>query len=678
MADEPTYTYRGGVRLDLTKGDDTFVVRVLLDEANAMGLDALEQVSSASTVVRCDSDERDRQMGEVRESEVAHHSYRTADGTELLITDRVYVAHRDGLTPEELARFAADHALVLLDVLSENERLYQLTDDTGMNPVKLVRLLVEEDDRVVGAENDANHRTTTSLDLPNDSSFLDQWHLHQLASSTHFDPRASSRCDEAWLALDSFGSAEVVIGITDDGCRLDHRDFDSLGKFAGWGYFEGHRLVVDSDLDADPSRMYEVGSDHGTSCAGVAAGEADGILTVGAAPGCRLLPIKWESQGPFLFTSDSKLRKAIDYMAPRVDVMSNSWGHVPVSNTGMQVTSRIQQLQSSGGRRGTGIVFLWAAGNDNCPINHQADMAVPHTSGWERQMGQWVWVGPDTAMTFHNNLVDLPGVLHVGALGSTAQRSHYSNYGTGVDICAPTNNNHIYLGGPLGLGVTTAKGTSAISTTPSFGGTSSATPLVAGIVALIVSANPELSAAEIISILQRSASKDLDFAGWAKTTTPIPGTGQTDWDVSPIAPFDDGTFIDRGDPDGMWSPWFGHGKVDAAAAVAEAKAIATPPPDPLQWQQSLRGQLAGTGDRKAWLVSFTGHLQADLTGPSEADFDLHLRREQPITPRASTRSEGVTSNETIAVQASTPEQWRLTVVSWQGAGQFELTVTISP
>ena len=42
------------------------------------------------------------------------------------------------------------------------------------------------------------------------------------------------------------------------------------------------------------------------------------------------------------------------------------------------------------------------------------------------------------------------------------------------------------------------------------------------------------------------------------------------WDVSPIAPFDKGDFIDTGDPDGTWSPWFGHGRVDARAAVEEA------------------------------------------------------------------------------------------------------------
>ncbi|WP_260982273.1 hypothetical protein [Bacillus sp. WP8] len=42
------------------------------------------------------------------------------------------------------------------------------------------------------------------------------------------------------------------------------------------------------------------------------------------------------------------------------------------------------------------------------------------------------------------------------------------------------------------------------------------------------------------------------------------------WDVSPVAPFDKGDFIDINDLNGTWSPWFGFGKIDAEAAVAMA------------------------------------------------------------------------------------------------------------
>jgi subtilisin family serine protease len=119
-----------------------------------------------------------------------------------------------------------------------------------------------------------------------------------------------------------------------------------------------------------------------------------------------------------------------------------------------------------------------------------------------------------------------------------------------------------------GLSITTATG-SGEGVTGHFGGTSSATPLVAGVAALVLSANPELSAQEIASILMSTASKDLDMAGYAKTP-PASFDPDTSWDVSPIAPFEHGNFLDMGDANGTWSPWFGHGRVDAPGAVAAA------------------------------------------------------------------------------------------------------------
>jgi subtilisin-like proprotein convertase family protein len=259
------------------------------------------------------------------------------------------------------------------------------------------------------------------------------------------------------------------------------------------------------------------------------------------------------------------------YIADKVDILSNSWGGVPRNIWSQTVVNQIQNLTKTGGRRGKGIVFLWAAGNENCLINHNADVNVPYTPGWEFGPGNKpMWVGPQTAQSFQNNLVGLPGVMHIAALGSTAQRSHYSNYGPGISICAPSNNLHAYyrLQSIKGLEIiTTSGGKDPVDR--EFGGTSSATPLVAGIAGLVISANPNLTATEVIAVLQRTASKDLNMQPYPKTPAanfdPNPA-----WDVSPIAPFDKGDFIDIKSPDGTWSPWFGHGNVDAQAAVAEA------------------------------------------------------------------------------------------------------------
>lgn len=581
MSNGSTYTYRNGKRIELKKRPDQFVVRALPDELEDHNIspDAVPISSSSSRVFTRPVD-LETDMSLSRHIAPTHHAYELAEtGEEFLITDRVFVTFHEPPTAEELADFAGKYALVLRDSYSDQDFLFQLTDHTGMNPVKLVVKLMEEEDSVAQADHDLNFRMSTyQLPPPTDPAYAQQWHLHTHFSHPEFDPRASSRCEEAWQILGHFGSADVVVGVTDDGCKMDHPDFDSPGKMAAWGYMRETRLVTNVDIDADPDQMYKTGANHGTSCAGVIGGEADAVLTVGAVPGCRLLPIQWQSNGPFLLISDSKMMTVLNFIADKVDVLSNSWGGRPNTLWNSLVLNKIRQLAQDGGRRGRGIVFLWAAGNENCPLDHIGTIDIPYTNGWEfPPLGSPIWVGVETSRVFRNNLLNIPGVAHVAALASNAQRSHYSNYGTGIAFCAPTNNVHDYRRLSVnGLGITTTTGNFG-DVTESFGGTSSATPLVAGIMALVISANPDLTAEEVISVLKQTASKDLNMASYPRTP-PASFDLDTSWDVSPIAPFNDGAFQDIGEANGTWSPWFGHGKVDALAAVTEALRLATPPP----------------------------------------------------------------------------------------------------
>ena len=476
---QETYTYRAGQKVVLEKRPDQFVVRALPDQLRDIGIMGAEQVSSASARVTTRAADLEPLMSRARHLAVTHHAYYVAEtGQELLITDRIFVTFREPLPSDQVDAFAGRYGLIKEEAYSDRDYLFQLTDHTGMNPVKLVVKLTEEEPLVQAAEHDLNQRMSTYQPaLPTDPAYARQWHLHARLADPAFDPRSSSRCEEAWQLLNSFGSADVVVGITDDGCKLDHPDFDSPDKFAGWGYFRGQRLITHTDIDSNLSEMHKPGSNHGTSCAGVIGAEVDAVLTVGAAPGCRLLPIQWESSGPSLFISDSKMLTVLNHIADKVDVLSNSWGGVPDNLWALNVVNRIAQLAQTGGRRGRGIVFLWAAGNENCPIQHTATVDIPYTRGWDPN-GAPVWVGVQTARQFRNNLVGIPGVMHVAALASNAQRSHYSNYGTGIGICAPTSNSHEYRRLTVtGLGITTTTG-SADGVTNQFGGTSSATPLV--------------------------------------------------------------------------------------------------------------------------------------------------------------------------------------------------------
>lgn len=647
MADsQEVYTYQAGQKIVLKKQPDQFVVRALPEELEDLGITDAEQVSSRSSRVTTRVPDLEPMMSEAREIAPTHHAYYEVEsGEEFLITDRVFVTFRRPMRPEEVDAFTARYGLLLKEAYSDREYLFQLTDHTGMNPVKLVVKMTEEEPEVEVAEHDLNQRANTyQFTPPTDPFFARQWHLHTRFIDPLFDARASSRCEEAWQTLGNFGSPDVVVGVTDDGCKLDHTDFNSPGKFAGWGYLRGERLVKNTDIDAVPTDMYQAGANHGTSCAGVIAGEVDATLVVGAAPACRLLPIKWESSGSSLFISDSKMMTVLDYVADKVDALSNSWGSVPFNMRASIVRNRIAELAQTGGRRGRGIVFLWAAGNESCPINHNAAQDVPFTNGWNDTLT--TWIGVRTARSFRNNLADVAGVMHVAALASNAQRSHYSNYGTGITICAPTNNSHRFrrLSAVRGLGVTTATG-SAGGVTQGFGGTSSATPLVAGIVALMISANPELTALDIISILKRTASKSLNTDGYARTP-PANFDPNPTWDVSPVAPFDRADFTDIGDPQGTWSPWFGHGRVDAANAVAEARRLLNPVAAPLlRFTSSPQKTIAdndptGTTDiinvpdggrlrdiRVSLDITHTwiGDLQVRLTAPDGTSVLLHDR-----------------------------------------------------
>jgi len=569
-----TYTYRCGEKIELDKSPDEIVVRSLPNDLDDVAIVTKQKVSSASTKIKVSSTDLEDLMQRTRASAVTHHAYYTTQSkTEFLITDRVLLTFKEGVSNTEIDEMAGRYALLLIKKFEEREYLYQLSNATGMNPVKLIVQLNENESILDIAEHDLNHRVLKyAFEVPNDPSYFRQWHLHNHLNGHDVDPRSSSRCEEAWRLLDGFGDPDVVIAVTDDGCKLDHRDFDSPNKFSDWVYLRGSRLVRSFDIDANPNDMYKLNANHGTSCCGVVAGEKDSELSVGAAPNCKLLPIKWESEGRSLDIADSKLRDVLDYISDKVDVMSNSWG-IPVSTMwSLQVINRINRLTKTGGRRGRGILFLWAAGNENCLLNESSNFDVPYTHG-HNAAGNWI--GVDTSRRFRNNLVNIPGVMHIAALASTAKRSHYSNYGLGISLTAPSSNSHNYWRMHVaGQGITTTTGSMGISESPfaitnNFGGTSSATPLVAGIAGLCISANPNITALELEEILKSTAAKDLNFSGYTKTPPAIDDPNPS-WDVSPVVPHDSGDFVDKGFVEGTWSPWFGHGCVNAEAAVAEA------------------------------------------------------------------------------------------------------------
>ncbi|MGH8808458.1 MAG: S8 family serine peptidase, partial [Noviherbaspirillum sp.] len=211
----------------------------------------------------------------------------------------------------------------------------------------------------------------------------------------------------------------------------------------------------------------------------------------------------------------------------------------------------ITQLAASRGPRGKGCVICFAAANFDAPVKDLVNAGgfvwFDHGSGILRRT-----MGP-----ILNGFAAHPKVIAVAASTSLNKHAAYSNWGREISVCAPSNNFHPRDSRSFvpGRGIWTTdneafgSGFTAHSRfTGRFGGTSSATPLAAGVAALMLSANSGLTAAEVKEVLQDTADKIVD----------------TDDDVVL------GTNRGQYDGDGRCD-WFGFGKVNAAQAVQEAK-----------------------------------------------------------------------------------------------------------
>jgi subtilisin-like proprotein convertase family protein len=194
------------------------------------------------------------------------------------------------------------------------------------------------------------------------------------------------------------------------------------------------------------------------------------------------------------------------------------------------------------------LIICVAAGNNNCPVQ---DLTNTRTYQYRGQFGLQSYSGPiDRWIAAH------PDVITVSASTSRKTRSAYSSWGRQISVCAASDNwDDLGQMTPLGRGITTTDNegfglntdfTAGSRFTSRFGGTSSATPTVAGVCALVLSANPALTALEVKQLLQQTADKDLSL----ETDTPVNEPGNFDADG--------------------FSLWFGHGKVNAFRAVQTA------------------------------------------------------------------------------------------------------------
>jgi subtilisin family serine protease len=195
-------------------------------------------------------------------------------------------------------------------------------------------------------------------------------------------------------------------------------------------------------------------TDHGTEVAGcVAAATDNGLGIAGLCHGVRLMPIRVSNQpGDTAFLSDINAGAiwAADHGATVVNASFTGAVGPTVAATGAYLASK-------------GVNYVWAAGNSAASL------------GFE----------------------DPPEITVVGATDSNDALASFSNVGAGIDLVAP------------GVAIQTTK-LGGLYATPN--GTSFASPIVSGALALVRSANPALTPAGA-EFLLRTTAKDLGPSG---------------------------------------------------------------------------------------------------------------------------------------------------------------------
>ena len=412
-------------------------------------------------------------MRSLDEVEVGTHVYHLPGSDKPLVpTGSIYVQFAKNVTDAQQDAILAELNLALKERRADGKLVASVTPQSA-NPLTCATALAKKKE-VKWAEPDMDAEVDHYYSPPTARLMGQMWHL-QNNGRVPDNPQiqlkvgADAKVVEAFKLLDGFGNPNIVVAVIDNGFDLSHPDL-SPKVVKPWDLWNGS-----SNLQSgDPNYT------HGTPCAGMAVAPQNGGMC-GTAPVARFMPIS--GTGFSIESTEAMFNYVIRNGA---DVVSCSWGTV---ENGYQLSpDKIAAISNAArnGRGGKGCVICYAAGNEG--------------------------------VDYVNFYAAHPDVICVAASTSGDDHADYSNAGPEVTIAAPSNGDWPLLsaraswdeGIPGEVGASKwyyGDGIDRGSQYQHFGGTSAATPIVAGICALILSANPNLTSREVKDILKMTADK---------------------------------------------------------------------------------------------------------------------------------------------------------------------------
>ena len=397
----------------------------------------------------------------------------TGSDKPLVPTGSIYIQFDKGVSEAKQQEILTELNLALKERRNETKVVAQCTPQST-NPVTAAMTLTEKKE-VKWAEPDMDAPVDHYAYASPQARLMGQmWHLQNNGripdnSQVRMTVGADAKVVDAWKLLDGYGNPNIVVAVIDNGFDISHPDLNTK-IVRPWDLWNGSTQL----RAGDPTFT------HGTPCAGVAIAPQTGGMC-GSAPVARFMPVS--GTGFSIESTEAMFNYVIRNGA---DVVSCSWGTV---ENGYQLSSdKIAAISKAAreGRNGKGCVICYAAGNEG--------------------------------VDYLNFYAQHPDVISVGASTSDDDHADYSNTGPQLDIVAPSNGSWPILsaraywdeGIPGEVGAAKwyyGDGIDRGSGYQHFGGTSSATPLVAGICALILSANPNLTAKEVKDIVRLTADK---------------------------------------------------------------------------------------------------------------------------------------------------------------------------